>query len=559
MPTNQASTSTAWFDAVATRAIAHAEAAKGEGATVICASGISPSGPIHLGNLREVLTVHFVAEAIRRAGHDAVHIHSWDDFDRLRKLPAGVDDAWAEHVGRALADIPDPFGCHPSYADHYIAEFTESLAQMGVEPVAIRQAEAYRAGRYARGVRVAMQRRLEIFDVLARHQTPGRHEAPLETRRQQYYPLRPYCDRCGKDTTSVERFDDESGDFEYECGSCGFRGDGNVDGPMNAKLVWKVDWPMRWAFERVDFEPGGEDHSTPGGSFEVATELVRLFDWRPPEYVGYGFVGTAGRSKLSGSEGAVPLPRHALDIFEPAIVRWMYARRAPQKAFSIDLGKEVFRVYDEWDALSRRDAGDPGAAKERRIFDLAIQAGGRPVEHAELRLPFRMLAGAADITQGNTEQLIRIAHQHVPDLPRDTIAGLLGPRLERAITWALRYQPEDERVRIRDEFSSETYAQLDERTVEGIEILLARLGDDWTAEGLRTLVYSVPKILMGMPPDSPPTPEIKEAQRAFFSALYRLLVGSDTGPRLPTLFLSLGRERVARLLSPTGLAALAPR
>ncbi len=43
-------------------------------------AGISPSGPIHLGNLREVMTAHFVAEEIKGRGYDAVHLHSWDDY-----------------------------------------------------------------------------------------------------------------------------------------------------------------------------------------------------------------------------------------------------------------------------------------------------------------------------------------------------------------------------------------------------------------------------------------------------------------------------------------------
>ena len=30
------------------------------------------------------------------------------------------------------------------------------------------------------------------------------------------------------------------------------------------KLVWKVDWPMRWAYEGVVFEPSGVDHQSPG-------------------------------------------------------------------------------------------------------------------------------------------------------------------------------------------------------------------------------------------------------------------------------------------------------
>ena len=86
---------------------------------ITCASGASPSGPVHLGNLREFLTVHFVAEEIKRRGIPARHLHSWDDFDRFRKVPAGIDPSWSEHIGRPLSAVPDPWGCHESWAEHY--------------------------------------------------------------------------------------------------------------------------------------------------------------------------------------------------------------------------------------------------------------------------------------------------------------------------------------------------------------------------------------------------------------------------------------------------------
>ena len=63
---------------------------RGRGAKITCASGISPSGPVHLGNLREIITVHLVTEELKLRGWQAEHIHSWDDFDRLRKVPLGV-------------------------------------------------------------------------------------------------------------------------------------------------------------------------------------------------------------------------------------------------------------------------------------------------------------------------------------------------------------------------------------------------------------------------------------------------------------------------------------
>jgi lysyl-tRNA synthetase class 1 len=48
--------------------------------------------------------------------------------------------------------------------------------------------------------------------------------------------------------------------------------------------------------------------------------------------------------------------------------------------------------------------------------------------------------------------------------------------------------------------------------------------------------------------DTRPTAELKVAQRTFFALLYHLLVGRDTGPRLPTLLLSIGAPRVRKLL-----------
>jgi len=59
----------------------------------------------------------------------------------------------------------------------------------------------------------------------------------------------------------------------------------------------------------------------------------------------------------------------------------------------------------------------------------------------------------------------------------------------------------------------------------------------------------VPKLQVGLTADAEATPELKAAQRALFTLLYELLVGRDTGPRLPTLMLSLGPDRIRSLLT----------
>ena len=105
----QQSTETDWVSRFADEVIAEAER-RAPGKPIVCASGLSPSGPIHLGNLREVMTPHLVADEIRRRGYACEHILTWDDYDRYRKVPAGVDPSWAEHIGKPLTSVPAPPG-----------------------------------------------------------------------------------------------------------------------------------------------------------------------------------------------------------------------------------------------------------------------------------------------------------------------------------------------------------------------------------------------------------------------------------------------------------------
>src|SRR3954453_14845211 len=132
-----------WVARFADEVIAEADR-RGLPGPIVGASGISPSGPIHLGNLREVLTPHFVADEIRRRGHDVVHLLSWDDFDRFRKVPVGVDPAWAEHIGKPLTSVPAPGGSeYPNWAEHFKAPMVKALAELGIEYRAVSQTEMY--------------------------------------------------------------------------------------------------------------------------------------------------------------------------------------------------------------------------------------------------------------------------------------------------------------------------------------------------------------------------------------------------------------------------------
>ena len=545
-----------WVSKVADRVEASVRQRKGENATIVCASGISPSGPVHLGNLREPMTVHLVAEELRGRGWKVDHLHSWDDYDRLRKVPSGVPAEYANYIGMPYSDIPDPFGEYDSYATRYITSFAEGLARLGIHPRYIRQSEAYRRGDYREQIKAALRQRFEIFDILSEYQNLEGQKETVDARRAAYYPFKPYCDNCHKDMTRMTSYNDEDAALTYICDNCGHEGGYSLNDRIDGKLLWKIDWPMRWSYEQVDFEPGGEDHSSPGSSYTVGQRIVqKVYGAKAPQFVGYAFVGMGGRSKISSSVGTTATIDSALNIIEPAILRWLYARRANNQAFDIDYGQGLLRMYEEWDALVRQI--NKGAANEsnQRLFERATRTSTEEIVYTHNAVPFPLLTSVIDVTQANEEQVLRIISQTLPE--KEDLASLrsqLEPRFTCALNWVNNYLPDDERTHINTTFDSESFDQFSELDQAGIRMLAERLDTSWNLAELSELMYSIPKVVRGLAIDTPPNDELKQAQRSFFIALYTLICGKDTGPRIPTLLLSIGLERAKLLLTPSPVA-----
>lgn len=570
----QQSTETDWVSRFADEVIAEAER-RAPGKPIVCASGLSPSGPIHLGNLREVMTPHLVADEIRRRGYEVRHLISWDDYDRYRKVPAGIagiDESWAEHIGKPLTSVPAPAGsAYPNWAEHFKAAMSEALAEMGVEYDGISQTEQYTSGVYREQILHAMKHRADIDAILAQYRTkkaPAKKsqkpvdEAELEAAEGSgaageddgsggsagYFPYKPYCGQCAKDLTTVTSYDDETTELAYTCTECGFGETVRLSEFNRGKLVWKVDWPMRWAYEGVIFEPSGVDHSSPGSSFVVGGQIVRkIFGGDQPIGPMYAFVGISGMAKMSSSRGGVPTPGDALKIMEAPLLRWLYARRKPNQSFKIAFDQEIQRLYDEWDKLEAKVADGTVLPADAAAYSRAARTAAGELPRTPRPLPYRTLASVADITAGHDEQTLRILSELDPANPVTTLDET-RPRLDKAEYWIATQVPAEQRTIVRSEPDAELLGTLDEQSRGSLRLLLDGLDEHWSLDGLTTLVYGVPKVQAGLEPDAKPTPELKTAQRAFFALLYNLLVGRDTGPRLPTLLLAVGADRVRKLL-----------
>lgn len=573
----QSTETTDWVSRFADEVIEESER-RAPGKPVVVASGLSPSGPIHLGNLREVMTPHLVADEIRRRGYQVRHLISWDDYDRYRKVPAGVpgvDESWAEHIGKPLTSVPAPKGSsHANWAEHFKAAMIESLAELGVEFDGISQTAQYTSGVYREQILHAMRHRGDIDAILAQYRTK---KAPAKKQQQKpldeaeleaaegsgaageddgssgaagYFPYKPYCGNCEKDLTTVTSYDDDSTELTYACTACGFSETVRLSEFNRGKLVWKVDWPMRWAYEGVVFEPSGVDHTSPGSSFQVGGQIVGIFGGKQPIGPMYAFVGISGMAKMSSSKGGVPTPADALKIMEPQLLRWLYARRRPNQSFKVAFDQEIQRLYDEWDRLDAKVADGSVLPADAAAHSRAVRTAAGELPRTARPLPYRTLASVADITAGHEDQALRILSELDPEQPLTSLDEV-RPRYDKAEAWINTHVPAEQRTIVRDEPDAELLKSLDEQGRESLRLLLDGLADHWSLDGLTHLVYGVPKVQAGFSADATPKelpPEIKTAQRSFFALLYHLLVGRDTGPRLPTLLLAVGQERVRALL-----------
>ena len=94
----------------------------------VCAAGISPSGSIHIGNFRDIATSYFVVKALIKKGKKAKLLFSWDEFDRLRKVPVNVqkvNDDMEKYIGFPYVDVINPF--KDSDAENYAVYFEKEF------------------------------------------------------------------------------------------------------------------------------------------------------------------------------------------------------------------------------------------------------------------------------------------------------------------------------------------------------------------------------------------------------------------------------------------------
>lgn len=490
----------------------------------VCAAGISPSGSIHIGNFRDIATSYFVVKSLRKLGKKARLLFSWDEFDRMRKVPANVakvNPDMEKYIGCPYVDVINPFGGEEkTYAEYFEKEFERSIVKFGIDMDYRHQAEMYRSGKYRDYVLLSLKKRKEIFDVLDAHRTQDAKEGEREA----YFPVSIYCPDCGRDTTKIVSFDEETMTCEYVC-ACGHKGKFDFKTDYNCKLAWKVDWPMRWMYEGVDFEPGGKDHAAKDGSYDTAKDVSRkIFGYEPPMFQGYEFIGIstsdAQAGKMSGSTGLNLTPETLLRLYEPEVLLWLYARNEPLKAFNFCLDDGILRQYFEFDKMLTEVRNGTANELTQEIMELC-KIEGREVK----TVPMGLIVQLGSVVDFN-ENMLEVVFEKIgtPYKKAD-----FADRLERAKFWLEKCSPENVN-KLGKYRNFEYYSTLDETEKAEITELYGYIErGGYTLDELQTELYAIPLRIRSLESGDKAG---KAFQGKFFKNVYELLIGKEKGPRL---------------------------
>lgn len=493
-------------------------------------SGVSPSGFVHIGNFREIATPYLVAKELKKLGKKVRYILSFDEFDRFRKVPGNIDSSYEKYIGMPYTEIPSPFTENESYATYMENRFLNELKAMDVEVECIYQTKEYQSGRYNKYIKIAMDNRDKIFSIIDDFRT----QESTEEERKNYYPISIYCPKCRKDSTTISYYDKNTGEVEYSC-SCGHNDILNINSATNVKLQWKVDWPMRWMIERVTFETGGIDHSASNGSKAVSERVAReIFNYEPPVYIPYNFIGIkGGGAKMSSSTGNVLTITDLLKVYDKNIIWWFYARFDNMHAFDIALDNDVIRYYSEFDRWVKLYFNGNIDDKNRSILDLTN------VKEEYLNNPnFSYLATFLPIVNFDINLLKELLSKE--DINVNTKE--FNQRLELATNWVNNYGA-DYQVNLLNERNNEYYKSLNSLEKEWLANTILLLEENFkSTNDLQTALYDVVKD--GILADK----ELKQAQKRYFQILYNMLLGLDQGPKLGLFLMAIDKEKIKALL-----------
>lgn len=492
----------------------------------------TPSGRVHTGALRGVLIHDLVYKVLQALGEkDIVYTYVFNDLDPMDSLPFYLDQAiYQQEMGKPLCKIPAPpldksgidfskatdeeieeFKKCKSFSQFYALDFIKAFRGLGATPKIVWSHELYESGQMDEMIRVCLDKVDEfrkIYQDVADYQLP-----PL------WYPFQVICPHCGKlGTTLVTAWDGQEVTFECKkdqvtwAEGCGYQGKISPFGGRG-KLLWKADWPSHWRTLGVNVEGAGKDHSSAGGSRDMANAMCQtIHQITVPFDIKYEWILLRG-AKMSSSKGVGTSAREFVELFPREVGRFLFTSKNYSSVIDFDPSSMAIPdLYDEYDQAARIFFGhESGDKRQARSFALANL--DKPQDYFQAR--FRDLA-------------IWMQHPEIDlinkfsEIKGSTLTELekqaLNTRKKHLEVWLERFAPEEFKLTPQTSLPAQANNLTTKELVFFQELqTLVQSKDNWQGDELQQHIYELAKKSLGA--------------KQGFQLIYKIMLGKNSGPK----------------------------
>ena len=516
----QALAAKAWPFEEARKLLARVDARKRAGqavGSVLFETGYGPSGLPHIGTFGEVARTNWVRHAFETISDIPTRLIAFsDDMDGLRKVPDNLPqpEMLTANLGKPLTAIPDPFGTHESFGHHMNARLRAFLDRFGFRYDFYSSTATYKSGRFDQALLKILARYDEVMAVML--PTLG------EERQQTYSPFLPISPRSGKVLLAkVVARDVAKGTITY------VEEDGSHETvPVtggHCKLQWKPDMGMRWAALGVDYEMYGKDHLSQAPLYSA---ICKIAGGVPPEQYMYEMFLDDSGQKISKSKGnGISLDDWLAYGSQESLALFMFQKPRTAKKLYFDV---IPKAVDEYIAfLESYHAAE--TTDEQRLENPVWHIHAGRVPEARYPVSFALLLNLVSASNAhNRDVLWGFIRAYSPE----PVSPKTNPGLDRLADFALRYYEDFVRP-------SKVYRAPDEKERAALTDLAAQLdglGEERDGKVVQNVVYEVGKA-HGFEP-----------LRAWFGALYEVLLGQSQGPRFGSFAALFGCAQTAAMI-----------
>jgi lysyl-tRNA synthetase class 1 len=516
----QALAAKAWPFEEARKLLARAEKRDQEGKKlerVLFETGYGPSGLPHIGTFGEVARTSWVRHAFETLSDIPTHLIAFsDDMDGLRKVPDNLPqpDMLAANLGKPLTAIPDPFGTHESFGAHMNARLRAFLDHFGFRYEFYSSTATYKSGAFD----AALLRILRHYDKVMAVMLPTLGEERQET----YSPFLPISPRSGKVLLAkVVSHDVAQGTITYveEDGS-------HQTVPVtggHCKLQWKPDMGMRWAALGVDYEMYGKDHLSQAPLYDA---ICRIAGGTPPDQYMYEMFLDDQGQKISKSKGNGISLEEWLTYGPPeSLSLFMFQKPRAAKRLHFDV---IPKAVDEYLAFLESYHA-PETSDEQRLENPVWHIHGGKVPSDPYPVSFALLLNLVSASNAhNRDVLWGFIRAYSPK----KVSPQTNPGLDRLVGFALRYY--EDFVKPAKVYRAPT--DHERAALEDLASQLEAMGDERDGQKVQNAVYEVGK------------KHNFDPLRAWFAALYEVLLGQTQGPRFGSFAALFGCAQTAAMI-----------